>query len=114
MTRLGPRPATSAMAQDDVDRLRLLLGEPIPPGGVAEDTMFSDEEVLDLLTRSNGHIEAAAYYGWQEKMAQFANLANIIEGNSSREMGELHKNAKRMVDLYAGYAPTPGRGRARI
>lgn len=100
--------------QTDHERLRLLLGEPIPPGGVATDTMFTEEEVQALLDQANGHVEQAAYYGWQAKMAQFANLVNVIEGNSSREMGELHRNASRMVTQYAGFAPTPGRGRARI
>jgi hypothetical protein len=100
--------------QTDQENLRLLLGEPIPPGGVAAETMFSEEEIESFLSKANGHVEQAAYYGWQAKMAQYANLVNVIEGNSSREMGELHKGAKRMVDLYAGFAPTPGRGRARI
>lgn len=107
------------MAVTDTSRLRRLLGETIPEGGDASNTMFSDEEVADFLdkgTRTNKDysVEAAAYWGWQAKMAEFANLVNVNEGNAAREMGELHKAAKRMVDQFSGYVPTPSRGRARI
>lgn len=107
------------MVLSNESRLRRLLGETIPVGGSATDTMFSDEEVSDFLARGtrasqDNPVEAAAYYGWQAKMAEFANLVNVNEGNAAREMGELHKAAKRMVDQFAGYVPTPSRGRARI
>ena len=102
------------MALTSSERLRQLLGEVILPDLTDEDTMFSEEEIADFLSRGNGDVEAAAFYGWQAKMAQLANLVNVTEGNASREMGELHKNAKRMVDQYAGYATTSGRGRARV
>lgn len=96
------------------ERLRNLLGEPIRPGAEADSTMFSDEEIDDFLEMAHDNVKAAAYEGWLVKMANYANLVTVNEGNASRELTELHKNAKRMVDQYAGYAITPGRGRARI
>lgn len=105
------------MALTDSDRLRQLLGERIPPGKTPEDTMFSEEEIEEFLLKGSdmpNPIEAAAYYGWQSKAAELSNYVNVIEGNSSREMGELHRQALRMVTQYAGFVPAPGRGKAVV
>lgn len=107
------------MNRTPAEQLRGLLGEAIPAGGSASDTMFSVLEIDDLLEKGLGanelhQIEAAAYYGWLEKMANYANLVTVNEGNAMREMTELHKAAQRMVDRYVGFVPTPGRGRASI
>ena len=101
------------------EQLRALLGEAIPAGGDASSTMFSEDEISDLLEKGTAAnfdypIEAGAYYGWLEKMANYANLVTVNEGNAMRELTELHRNAQRMVDRYIGYVPTPGRGRARV
>ncbi|PYS90481.1 MAG: hypothetical protein DMF62_04780 [Acidobacteria bacterium] len=101
------------MNQTPHERLRLLLGESIPAGKTDADTMFSNEEVDDFL-ETGSTVEAAAWHGWMAKMANYANLVTVNEGNAMRELTELHKAAKRMVDLYAGFAPTSGRGRAVI
>lgn len=95
-------------------QLRLLLGERIPEGGTGFDTMFSDDEIDHFLEQGSGVVKAAAYHGWVAKAAELANYTNVIEGNSSREMAELHRQALRMIDRYAGYVSTPSRGRARI
>lgn len=102
------------MALTENEKLRQLLGERIPSDGAADDTMFSDEEIEDFLVRGHRVLEAAAYHGWEAKAAELANYTNVIEGNSSREMAELHRHALRMMDRYAGYVVTPSRGRARI
>lgn len=107
------------MNRSPENQLRALLGEAIPVGGSDEDTMFTDEEIEDLLEKGGEAneefpLEAGAYYGWLEKMANFANLVTVNEGNASRELTELHRNAQRMVDRYIGYAVTPSRGRARL
>lgn len=96
------------------ERLRQVLGEVIPFDGTADDTMFSDEEIDDFLDQGHGDVDASAFYGWRAKQGQLANLVNVTEGNASREMGELSKNAKRMMDQFAGFISTSGRGRARI
>ena|SRR5687767_14243107 len=102
------------MAVTAAEHLRMLLGERIPADGVDTDTMFSEEEIQLFLLEGHGSVKAAAYHGWVAKAAELANLANVIEGNSSREMSELHRQALRMVDRFSGHASTPSRGRARI
>lgn len=107
------------MNRTPAEQLRGLLGEAIPVGGSASMTMFTDPEIDDLLekgTKANFDfsVEAAAYYGWLEKMANFANLVTVNEGNAMRELTELHRQAQRMVDRYIGYVPTPSRGRTRV
>jgi hypothetical protein len=76
--------------------------------------MFSDEEIEDFLELGGNDPFAAAYWGWMEKAANYANLVNVNEGNAAREMSDLHRQAIRMADRYVGYVPTPSRGRARM
>lgn len=102
------------MNQTTDQRLRQLLGESIPPGGSDADTMFTDAEIEDFLELGLGVVEAGAYYGWQAKMANYANLVTVNEGNAARELTELHRNAKRMLDEFRGFVASPSRGRARI
>lgn len=104
------------MTQTPEQRLRNLLGEAIPDGKTEADTMFTDEQLTELLAypEVNGNLPAGAYYGWMEKAGNFANLVNVNEGNAARELGELLSHALRMADRYVGYVTTPSRGRARI
>lgn len=102
------------MNRSNADRVRALIGASIPTGGVAADTMFSDDEIDDLLEEGNDDPNAAAYYGWREKAANYANLVNVNEGNAARELSDLHRQAIRMMDRYVGYVETPSRGRARM
>jgi len=96
------------------DRTRALVGESIPVGGTAANTMFSDEDIADFLEAGGNDPFAAAYWGWMEKAANYANLVNVNEGNAARELSDLHRQAIRMADRYVGYVPTPSRGRARM
>lgn len=98
------------MAITDAARLRSMLGEEIPAGGDASATMFSDEKIDSLMSDAGGDLRQAAMSGWQIKAAQYAELVDVTEGNSSRKMSDLHKNALRMVDFYATGDPTPADG----
>jgi len=102
------------MNRTNAEQVRALIGEAIPSGGSDTDTMFTDNEVDDLLELGFGNVRAAAYYGWIEKAANYSNLVNVNEGNAARELGELHRQALRMAERFIGYVPTPSRGRARI
>lgn len=95
-------------------QLRSLLGESIPAGKSDTDTMFSEDEIEDLIEKGVGSIEASAYHGWMEKAANYAALVNVNEGNAARELSDLHRQAMRMADRYVGYVETPSRGRARM
>lgn len=86
------------MALSDSDKLRLLLGEVIPAGGTASDTMFSADDIDTFLLA--GSQNAAALQGWKAKAAQYSNLVTVTEGNSSRAMSDLYKAALEMVQYY--------------
>lgn len=102
------------MAIPEADKLRQLLGESIPEGGQAEDTLFSAEEIAQLLTDANGDRNRAAYAGWQIKAAHFANLVNTTEGNASRAMSDLSKQALDMVKMFARSASGSTDGRTTL
>lgn len=95
-------------------KLRALLGESIPDGGTAADTLFSDEEIETLLADANDDLDRAAYEGWRQKAASLANLVNVTDGNASREMGKLLDNAEKMVRIYLRSSSGPTEGRTRI
>lgn len=102
------------MNRSDNARVRALIGESIPDGKAASDTMFSDDEVEDFLESGNQDVFQAAYWGWMEKAANYAKMVNVNEGNAARELSDLHRQALRMADRYVGYVNTPSRGRARM
>ena len=102
------------MNRTNAQRVRALLGEVIPSGGSATDTMFSDDEVDDFLEQGFDDPNAAAYWGWMEKAANYAKMVNVNEGNAARELSDLHRQALRMADRYVGWVETPSRGRARM
>lgn len=90
------------MAVTEAERLRQRLGETVPPGGTADDTLFTDEAIDDLLTRHDGDFIAAVREGWGIKAAELANLVNTNESGTSRSMSQLYKNALEMVNFYGG------------
>jgi hypothetical protein len=79
------------------ETLRSQLGERIPVGGTDADTMFTDAEIIDLLSYSNPELE-----GWRRKAAEFANLVDTTEGTSKRAMSQLHANALNQIDRLEG------------
>lgn len=90
------------MPVTDADRLRRALGERIPTGGSASDTMFSSDEIDDILLQGGSDDNLSAYYGWVAKTAELANLVDTAEGSSKREMGQLHTHALAQVKYYEG------------
>ena len=95
------------------ERLRQLLGEDVPPQGDASDTLFTDEEVEDLLARF-GDMERAAYEGWRVKAARLSSLVDNTEGNVQRKFSQLLDNANSMVKLYLRSSSGPTEGRTRV
>ena len=102
------------MIRSLANQTRALLGELYEAPKTAADTMFSDDEITDLLEKGLSDPNAAAYYGWMEKAATYAAMVNVNEGNAAREMSDLQRQAIRMADRYVGYVETPSRGRARM
>jgi hypothetical protein len=102
------------MALDPSDRLRSMLGEDIPDGGSAADTMFSDLEIADLLETFPENLERAAYEGWRVKAARLASLVDSTEGNSQHKFSQLRTNAEEMIKLYTRTSSGPTEGRTRV
>ena len=78
------------MAVTDSERLRAYLGESIPSGGAASDTLFTEDQVEDLLER-HGSPEGARREGLEIKAAALANLVTTVEGSSTRKLSDAHK-----------------------
>lgn len=97
-------------------RVRELLGERIPVGGTAEDTMFTDAQIEQLLTDHDNDLDEAVGHGWKIKAAEFANLVDTAEGTSKRSMSDLHQHALRMAASFGVLVTglnTTGRTRIR-
>jgi hypothetical protein len=78
------------MAVTDVERLRGYLGEVIPAGGSASDTLFTADQIDDLLAR-HGSVEAARREGLELKAAALATLVTTVEGSSTRKLSDAHR-----------------------
>lgn len=98
----------------DAERVRMLVGEVVPENGADTDTMFLNEQILDLLAGRT--VEAAVAEAWRMKAAQLADLVDTAEGTSKRSMSDLHAHALSMVEMYAGMSGTVGlsSGQTRI
>lgn len=96
------------------DQLRDLLGETIPEGGEASDTLFTQEQIEDYLLAADGDLNVAALSGWRVKSAALANLVDVTDGAASRSMGQLLDNALKQVKIYEGAVLGPSEGRTRI
>lgn len=97
----------------DAGRLRSLLGEDVPAEGSADDTLFSEEEIQDLLDRFTD-MERAAYEGWRVKAARLSSLVDNTEGNIQRKFSQLLDNALDMQKTYLRSSAGPTEGRTRI
>lgn len=78
------------MALTDAERLRAFLGESIPPGGTASDTLFSEDQINDLLERY-GTPAAAQSEGLLWKAAMLSTMVTTVEGSSQRKLSDAHK-----------------------
>ena len=99
---------------DPDERLRQQLGEMIPGGGSDADTLFSDDEIDDLLEQYPD-MDLAVYEGWKIKAAKLSNLVDTTEGNSQRKFSQLLTNATTMLKtLSKGPGSEDLGGRSRV
>lgn len=89
------------------DRLRAYVGERIPLNGSDQDTLFTVDEIDDLLTNFQGPFAGmpqglylAAAEGWERKASFFADQADHEQGGSKDSLSQLQKNAKDEADRY--------------
>lgn len=93
--------------------LRGMLGESIPPGGAASDTLVSDDQ-LDTWITDLPSLNHAAAAGWQFKLAHWAGLVDVVDGASARNLSDLMDHAKYMVDYYHDLTMGLARSRSRV
>lgn len=98
------------------DKLRQLIGEMIPDGGTAADTLFTAEEIDDLLEGVDvaTEMERAAFEGWRIKAAKLSNLVDNTEGNVQRKFSQLLDNAEAMLKIYQRASGGSTEGRTRV
>ena len=101
------------MALMDDEKLRALLGEPIPEDGTDKDTLFLNVEIEQLL-ESNPNLDRAAFEGWRIKAARYSSLVDTTEGNTQRKFSQLLANAHTMMKVYERDRSGPTEGRARV
>jgi hypothetical protein len=80
------------VALTENQRLRNLIGEPIPDGGTDSDTLVSDEVVDDLLER-HGSVEAALEEALAIKAALLITQVTTVEASSRRQLSDAHEAA---------------------
>lgn len=85
---------------EETDRLRLLLGEPIPEGGDEQDTFFTELQVQSLLDNNNDSMNLAAVEGWTMKMARYARLIDMDEAGAARKLSQKYRQAREMSNFF--------------
>lgn len=82
--------------EDAIRRLRMLINQPddVPP--------YTDEYLGELIDSFGGNINRSAATVWSQKASQYAELVNVQEGASRRELGSLYEQAMAMVRFYDG------------
>ncbi len=101
------------MAMTDAERLRSYLGELIPSGGSASDTLFSEDQIDDLLDR-HGTPEDARREGWEWKAAALATLVTTTEASSTRKLSDAHRAALNQLERFGGPGSSLSGGRTQI
>jgi len=76
-----------------VARVREKIGETVHTGEAASDTMFSNAEV-EAWIQASPTFNHAVVEGWEAKLANFTNLADVTDGAASRKLGDLADRAR--------------------
>lgn len=74
----------------EITRLKLLVG--------AE--LMTDEQLGQVWDTQGGDIDLAAATVWEIRAGKYHTMVNISESGSSRQMGDMHKNALAMAEWY--------------
>jgi len=94
--------------------LRGLIGETVPDGGDASETLVTTEQLDDWLSLAENNMNKAALLGWQFKLAHWANLVTVIDGASTRQFSDLMGHAQQMIDYYTDVTSGPSRKQTRV
>lgn len=100
--------------QAEIDVLREMLAEQIPTGGTEIDTLFTDLELVEILTTVD-YIDLAASEGWSRKAGRVVTdrdgIVQIAAGTEKivwADPMKLAEHARLQAEMYAQRAPTGG------
>ena len=80
--------------------LRMYLGERIPTGDTESNTLFTDVELNEIISRGGGNFYLIMGHAWNAKAGILAELIDIGEDGSSRALSQRYKNAERQAQNY--------------
>lgn len=96
---------------DAPTRLRAYVGERIPVGGSDTDTLFTTDEINDLMINFQGPFAGtpeglylAAAEGWERKASYYADQADHEQGGSKDMLSQLNTKAIAEADRYRSLA----------
>lgn len=84
-----------------IDDLRRVTNEP------KGDSEYNDDVLLDVLESTDGSLPKAAAVVWRWKAAKSAELVDMVEGETSRKLSDLHDNALKMAAEFEKEADVP-------
>jgi hypothetical protein len=85
---------------DKLSNLRTLIGERVRVGQQPSDTLFDDAELNGMIARHNGNLYLAAAEAWNAKAAEYADMVDVNESGSQRQLSQLFKQALAMSKMY--------------
>lgn len=83
-----------------VAELRLQIGERVPSGGTAEDTLFTDDEIEMFISRGGGRYFFTLAYAWSAKAGILSELVDVVEDGSQRLLSQRFRNADRRAEHF--------------
>lgn len=84
-----------------IDDLRRATNEP------EGDSKYTDAMLEEILATSGGDVPAAAAAVWREKAAKFAELVDMREGDTARDLSDMQANALRMANMWDDQSAVP-------
>lgn len=94
-------------------KLRGKIGETIPPGGTASDTLVTDMQIDEWIDGSSS-LDAAAVEGWEYKLNHWAGLVNVSDGASARALSDLMEHGNARLAYYLRKLQGFNRTRTRV
>lgn len=85
---------------NEIADLRILINE------TSNAEPFTDLRLSDTLDGVGGDQSAAAALCWRQKAASYADLVNVKEGQSQRDLGALYKQAMEMAKSFEANGST--------
>lgn len=76
--------------QAQIDQLILIVGT----------ELLTEVQMGEVIDNNDSNLIAAAAQVWEIRAGKYHGLVNITESGSSRNMGDLHKNALAMAQTY--------------